>query len=57
MELAAIDCLINHYFPFFLITIGKILFKLASYLMLFGVGVSCPIYYSFVGYLYVSGSG
>ena len=25
--------------------------------MFFGVGVSCHILYSFVGYLYVSGSG
>ena len=25
--------------------------------MCFGVGVSCRILYSFVGYLYVSGSG
>ena len=25
--------------------------------MFFGVGVPCPILYSFVGYLYVSGSG
>ena len=26
-------------------------------LTVFGVGVSCSILYSFVGYLYVSGSG
>ena len=28
-----------------------------SYLMFFGVGVSCRILYSFVGYLYISCSG
>ena len=28
-----------------------------SYLMFFGVGASCRILYSFVGHLYVSGSG
>ena len=32
-------------------------FRCNSYLMYFGVGVSCRILYSFVGYLYVSGSG
>ena len=40
-----------------LLTVLRRWFWYNSYLMFFEVGVSCLILYSFVGYLYVSGSG
>ena len=40
-----------------LLTVIRRCYCCNSYLMFFGVGVSCRILYSFVGYLYVSGSG
>ena len=36
---------------------SKAVILVNSYLMFFGVGDSCRILYSLVGYLYVSGSG
>ena len=40
-----------------LLTFLRRLFLSDSYLIFFGVGVSCRFLYSFVGYIYVSGSG